>query len=69
MQFPAFAPERLDPSSKTFFNKRAKIAEKAGIFAGENLKVAQHRDTLRRYVTPLSEEGGVSDQCEAVFSG
>ena len=47
MQFPAFAPERLDPSSKTFFNKRAKIAEKAGIFAGENLKVAQHRDTLR----------------------
>ena len=44
---------------------RAKIAEKAGIIVGENLKIAQHRDTLR-YATI---RGGVSAQCEAVFSG
>jgi len=41
---------------------RAKVAEKAGIIAGENLKITQHRDTLR-YATIR-----VSAQCEAVFS-
>ena len=38
--------DNVEESVKSVLH-RAKMAEKAGIIAGENLKIAQHRDTLR----------------------
>ena len=58
--------DNVEESVKSVLH-RAKMAEKAGIIAGENLKIAQHRDiyvALRDY-----QRKGVSAQCEAVFSG